>query len=107
LILSEPIIAEFTRTLRKPYFRARVNEDQIAAALALLGTEAKITSLTIVVTGVAAHPEDDLVLATAVSAHADYLVTGDTGLLHVGNYEGVQILSPRALLDLLRDKPSG
>jgi hypothetical protein len=53
LIVSEPIIAEFTRTLRKPYFRARVNEDQIAAALALLGTEAKITSLTIVVTGFA------------------------------------------------------
>jgi predicted nucleic acid-binding protein len=49
---------------------------------------------------------DDVVLATAVSAHADYLVTGDTGLLHVGNYEGVQILSPRAFLDLLCDEPS-
>ena len=104
MIVSEPIIAEFTRTLRRPYFRARVNEVQIAAALALLGTEARIVSLSSVVTGVAAHPEDDFVLATAVSAHADYLVTGDAALLRIGSYEGVRILSPRAFLDLLRDE---
>ncbi|MBI4492031.1 MAG: hypothetical protein HY690_04490 [Chloroflexi bacterium] len=63
--------------------------------------EATITPLTAVVQGVATHPEDDLVLATAVSAGADYLVTGDHHLQELGTYRDVTILSPRAFLDLL------
>lgn len=47
------------------------------------------------------HPEDDLVLAAAVSARADYRVTGDSKLQLRGRYQGVIILSPRAFLDLL------
>ena len=41
-------------------------------------------------------------LATAVSAQADYLVTGDIQLQKLGTYGGVTILSPRAFLDLLQ-----
>jgi predicted nucleic acid-binding protein len=41
------------------------------------------------------------VLAAAVSADADDLVTGDKRFLAVGSYAGVTILSPRAFLDLL------
>jgi predicted nucleic acid-binding protein len=53
------------------------------------------------VTGVASHPEDDPILATAVSASADYLVTGDRQLQRLGSYRGVSIVSPREFLDLL------
>ncbi len=59
--------------------------------------------ITVTVQGVASHPEDDLILATAVSARADYLVTGDRQLLALGTFQGVQIVSPRdfvAILDL-------
>ncbi len=45
---------------------------------------------------------DDLILATAMSSQADYLVTGDKQLQDLGTYQGVTILSPRAFLDLLR-----
>lgn len=58
-------------------------------------------SITVEVHGVAAHPEDDLVLATALSGQADYLVTGDLKLQRLGTHQGVQILSPRAFLDVL------
>jgi uncharacterized protein len=51
--------------------------------------------ISITVSGVASHPEDDLILATAVSAQADYLVTGDRQLLALGEYQGVQIVTPR------------
>ena len=53
------------------------------------------------VRGVATHPEDDLVLATAVSGQVDYLVTGDRQILRLGMYEGVTIISPAAFLDIL------
>ena len=42
------------------------------------------------VSGVCDDAEDDHVLGTAVAANADYLVTGDRGLLRVGEYRGVR-----------------
>jgi predicted nucleic acid-binding protein len=53
------------------------------------------------VQGVASHPEDGLVLATAVSAKADYLVTGDSQLQRLGQFEGEAIVPPRTFLDYL------
>lgn len=46
-------------------------------------------------------PEDDYVLATCKIAQADYLVTGDKGLLAMGAYEGTFIVSPREFLNIL------
>ncbi len=47
-------------------------------------------------------PKDDMVVATAVKAGADYLVTGDKKhLLPLGEYRGIKIISPRQFLDLL------
>jgi len=46
-------------------------------------------------------PDDDLVLATAVAAGAQCILTGDDDLLVLGAFEGIAILSPRALVDRL------
>lgn len=53
------------------------------------------------VTGVVTHPEDDLVLAAAVSTQVDYLVTGDKKLRGLGVFQGVQIVTPREFVDLI------
>ena len=45
--------------------------------------------------------DDDLVLATAVAARADVIVTGDQDLLVLGAFEGVAIVSPRQFLERL------
>lgn len=50
---------------------------------------------------VTGDPEDDAVLTTARLGQADYLVTGDGGLLALGTYEGTTITTPRAFFDLL------
>jgi predicted nucleic acid-binding protein len=42
-----------------------------------------------------------LILATAVSGGADYLVAGDKQLLKLGSFEGVRIVDSRAFLDIL------
>jgi putative PIN family toxin of toxin-antitoxin system len=67
----------------------------------LLEHETIPTPVTIEVHGVASHPKDDLVLATAVSGRADYLVTGDSQLQKLKRYKGVSIVSPREFLDIL------
>jgi putative PIN family toxin of toxin-antitoxin system len=46
-------------------------------------------------------PDDDLVLATAVAAGADLIVTGDENLLVLKADEGIPIISPRHFLERL------
>src|SRR5512143_3308876 len=58
-------------------------------------------SMTTPVTGVATHPEDDPILATAVSARADYLVTGDQPLRRVGAIANIPIISPADFVTIL------
>jgi putative PIN family toxin of toxin-antitoxin system len=101
LVTSAHILTELSHTLHTPYFRQRLTPKQINSAMSLFRSEATITPTTAKVHGIATHPEDDVILATAVSAKADYLVTGDTKLQHVGTYQGVTILSPRRFLEAL------
>lgn len=44
-------------------------------------------------------PDDDLVLATAIAAHADAIVTADKDLLVLGSIAATPILTPRQFLD--------
>lgn len=103
LVTSEHIIDELERTLQKPYFQKYVAANDIASFIDLLRNEAIVIPITVNIEGLATHPEDDLILATAVSAKADYLVTGDGPLLRkVGNsYQGVTILTPSDFLKRL------
>lgn len=53
---------------------------------------------------VTGDPDDDLILACAVSAGVEVLVSGDhKHLLPVGCHKGVRIITPQALLAELRD----
>jgi uncharacterized protein len=99
LILSGPILIEFTRNIHKPYFVSRLTPHQISDAITALLALAIQIPITTTVSGVATHPEDDLVLATALSYPATYLVTGDRKLQNLGSYQGVTILGPRAFVE--------
>jgi len=50
-------------------------------------------------------PNDDMVLACALAAAAQYLVTRDKDLLVLQQYEGIAIITPEALLAILRTTP--
>jgi putative PIN family toxin of toxin-antitoxin system len=95
VIVSAPILEELERTLQKPYFRRYLTATQSSRFLKLLQKRATVSPITVSVQGIATHLEDDVILATAVSAKADYLVTGDTKLERLGTYKAVTILSPR------------
>jgi hypothetical protein len=48
---------------------------------------------------IASDPDDDVVIGTAISARAQFIVTGDAALLSVGGYEGGRIVSVIQALD--------
>jgi putative PIN family toxin of toxin-antitoxin system len=101
LTASAHILDELTRTLAKPYFADRFTPHQVAQAQRTLRRRGEWVAITAAISGVATHPADDLVLAAAVSAAADYLVTGDRQLQRLGSYLGIAIFGPREFLALL------
>jgi hypothetical protein len=46
-------------------------------------------------------PKDDPVAACAKEGGAEYLVSGDQDLLVLGDWEGIQVVTPRRLLEIL------
>jgi predicted nucleic acid-binding protein len=92
------------RSITQPYFSARLTAAQIEATLNLFRSEATIVTPIITVKGVATHPEDDPIIATALSGKAHYLVTRDEKLqTKVQEYKGVSIISPPVFLQRLRE----
>jgi putative PIN family toxin of toxin-antitoxin system len=50
---------------------------------------------------VCCDPDDDKVLALAVAAKADWIISGDSDLLSLGRYAGIAIVPPAAALALI------
>lgn len=109
-ITASGIVAEVAAKLSLPRISRRyhVTDDDVRWIVGLLRTQAEEVPVSakdcVEVTGV---PEDDYVLATARLGRADYLVTGDQGLLALDHYEGVAIVSPRAFVEVLEREPGG
>ena len=80
LWISGELIDEVTRTLPKQWFVEQVEPDVRRVAFEALTESARRVPISVVMSGVATHPEDDLVLAAVASAGADFLVAGDKQL---------------------------
>jgi uncharacterized protein len=104
LCLSEFILDELSRALKKPYFTARL-PDQGAAFLGMLRNVATLIPLSATIVGVVRDPNDDPILGTAVSAQASYLVSGDKSVLAVGQFQGIAIVTARQFYDVLQQHP--
>jgi putative PIN family toxin of toxin-antitoxin system len=71
--------------------------------LTQLASAAEIVPGKLEVKGVSPDPDDDFILACAKEEKVSYLVTGDVKhLLALGEYEGIQIVTPAQFLDELR-----
>jgi uncharacterized protein len=100
---SDAIVHEVLRTVTSVRLQRKypIGAAEIGRVRQFLESDAVLVPITVNVQGVASHPEDDVILATAVSARADYLVTGDRQLLALGEYQGVQMVTPRDFLAIL------
>jgi putative PIN family toxin of toxin-antitoxin system len=98
LVVSEHILTELERTLANRYFQNLISQTEASDMVNKLRQKAMVTPLSSQVSGVATHPEDDLVLATAVSGNAQFLVTGDRQLLKLRDYKGIRIVDAAEFL---------
>jgi uncharacterized protein len=71
----------------------------------MLRNVATLISLSVTIVGVVSDPNDDPILGTAISAQASCLVSGDTSVLGVGQFQGIAIVTARQFYDVLQQHP--
>lgn len=101
LVLSEAMIATLESVLKRPYFDSQVTAQQRSEFVRLVRERAETEDPDLSVTGVADDEEDDRVLGTAVAGRANIIVTGDKGMLAIGSFIGIPIVTARTFLDLI------
>jgi uncharacterized protein len=100
IVLSRAIVDEVLRALGYRKVRRLLRgadaqlwfEDLVVLADVVAGRE---------LTGVCDDPDDDKYLAAALEGRASQVVTGDRRFLALREHAGVEIVTPRAFLDLL------
>ncbi|MEW6001373.1 MAG: putative toxin-antitoxin system toxin component, PIN family [Nitrospirota bacterium] len=98
LISCPFIMTEIRRILSKKF---RLSHEEIASAIEPISEAiAQIIEHSLKITNICRDADDDNVLACAIAAKADYLVTGDSDLLEIKSCRSVKIITPRDFEEL-------
>jgi putative PIN family toxin of toxin-antitoxin system len=103
LVLSEEILREIGRVFRYPKIAKRHgwSERQVRLFVDDLSNLAILTPGVITLSVIKDDLSDNRFLECAVEGEADYIVSGDENLLSLENFQGTEILTPRAFLEVL------
>ena len=97
LFISREILEEVRDVLLKPKIQRKMSltEDKILAFLSTIQRVAIVVEnpfpLPIIIED---DPDDNVILACALKAKVDYLVSGDIHLKRIGSYKGISMVSP-------------
>lgn len=95
LYTSPELLDELRELLDRPKFTERLKLNGMTADELLADYEGVVRQVESepLAPAVSRDPDDDWVLATAVAAQADLIVSGDKDLLTLKQYEGIPIIS--------------
>jgi putative PIN family toxin of toxin-antitoxin system len=99
LILSKPILDELLGVLARKFSRDREELAQVAVWLGDLAEWARPARRL----SVTADEADNRILECALAGTAEVIVTGDRGLLQLGSFEGIRIVTLREHLSSTKD----
>jgi putative PIN family toxin of toxin-antitoxin system len=103
LVTSPYLVEELVHVLAYPRIRERLclEDDELEAILIALLAQAEVVPSHLELPGVTRDPKNDAVVACAVEGQADYIVSGDQDLLALGAYEGIEVVTPRRVVEML------
>lgn len=97
LVTTTPLLDEFERVLAYPKLAQAIGEpDELVGLVAEIAVVVEPDRVLEIIQD---DPADNRVLEAAVSANADYIVSGDSDLLEIGSFEGARIVTARAFID--------
>ena len=93
-LISCPFILKELRLVLSKKFR--LSHEDIASAMEPISEAiGQVIEHGPKITDICRDADDDYIVACAVAAEADYLVTGDSDLLEIKNYQDIKFISPR------------
>ncbi len=94
------LLAELEDVLQRPKFAQRLSLAGVTSHTLVLGYAAlaRLVEPAAITPVILADPDDDAVLACAVAARAEIIVSGDSHLLDLKDYEGILIVTAVQLL---------
>ena len=102
LFASAALIAELEVVLRREKFAARIASVASSADELVLGYRALVSIVrATAIAPISRDPDDDRVLACALAAEANFIVSGDGDLLSLGDFRGIRILTAREALAVI------
>ena len=101
LVLCDDIIREFEGLLIKKFKLTSTDIFEISAIVSEAASE--ILHKLNPVPNICRDPNDDMIIACAIDATADYIVTGDEDLLILKKYKDIVIMNPRNFEALFED----
>ena len=99
IFTSEFILREVKEKLTG---KIKLPADTVGEIIDYLRGQAVLATPLIKVSGISRDPDDDNIIALAVTVKADYIVSGDKDLLDLGNYQSILIVSPKKFSEILR-----
>ena len=101
LVLCDDIIREFEGILIKKFKLTSTDISEISAIVSEAASE--ILHNLGPIPNICRDPNDDMIIACAIDAAADYIVTGDEDLLILKRYKDIVIINPRNFEALFAD----
>ncbi len=109
LVVSPYLLAEYLAVVQRPHIAKKYTNlrDRLDIIRRFIQANAISVSPSPINPVIPDDPEDDAILACALEAEAQYIVSGDEHLLQLGKFHGIKILSPRDfVVNVLGEKPA-
>ena len=102
LILSKQILEEFLEVAEDPRIKKYAKDQETTAFLNSLRDATKLVKVKSKFRAVKEDPDDDVILRTAYDGKAEYIVSGDTHLLSLGEFRRIKIVTIDEMLKILK-----
>lgn len=99
IILSKNILSEVEKNL---YGKIHLSRNIVQDIIRYLEGVSEIVKPLPLDKHVCRDKEDDMVIGTALSGNADFIITGDQDLLVLKKYKTIEIITPRAFWNCLK-----
>ncbi len=101
IFTSSTILDEVRNALREPKYRFELSEQEIEDIVQGILLFVRLVEPAQIVPVVKRDPSDDHIVACALTAKADAIVTRDGDLLDLKEHQGIKMLTPDVFLNLL------
>lgn len=100
LFSSLPLLVELEGVLTRDKFKRQLAKRGVSVGEIFEGYAALVEIVTpaLMAPVIASDPDDDVVLATAIAAKADFIVSGDAHLLDLQSHARIQVVTAADLL---------